>query len=302
VSEILKELIDLIEYKRITESLALQPKDIRLGVFYTGVKLSSGHAGMAYTPIHELPEAICCPKAHARMPQAGELLTLDIKALMEYSLEENPLRAAIGVATLNALSAILLEEEDCPYKPAGLGDVLDLVEIHKEDTVGMIGAFPPFIKRLKEGCTKLHVFEKNPWLAKEVGMEELQPESLARDILPNCDVLIITGVTLVNHTLEPILKWSKRAREIVLVGPTASLYPEPLFKRGITTIGGIKINNADKVMEIVSQGGSGYDLFEKYADRIVFKKNIKAPRRGASQHVPVIARPPQAAKQSPEDT
>ncbi len=282
--EILQKLIHIIDNKRLIERSRLRPADIRLGVFYTGVKLSSGHAGLAYTPIHELPEAICCPKAHARMPQAGELLKLDIKTLMDYSLEENPLRAAIGVATLNALSAILLGEKDCPYKPAGLGDVLDLVEIRKEDTVGMIGAFPPFIKRLKETCQKLHVFEKNPWLAKEVGMEELQPESLARDILPHCNVLIITGVTLVNHTLEPILKWSTRAREMVLVGPTASLYPEPLFQKGVTTIGGIRINDADKVMEIISQGGSGYDLFEKYADRMVFKRDVTASFQ------PVIAR------------
>ncbi|HHT9120785.1 MAG TPA: Rossmann-like domain-containing protein [Candidatus Hypogeohydataceae bacterium YC41] len=270
--KILQNLIHIIENNRLIERFRLRPVDIRLGVFYTCVKLSSGHAGLAYTPIHDLPEAICCPKAHARMPQAGELLKLYMKTLMDYALEENPLRAAIGVATLNALSAILLDEKDCPYKVAGLGDVLDMVEIRKEDTVGMIGAFPPFIKRLKETCGKLHVFEKNPWLAKEVGMEELQPENLARDILPHCDVLIITGVTLVNHTLEPILKWSGRAREIVLVGPTASLYPEPLFQKGVTTVGGIRINNADRVMEIISQGGSGYDLFERYADRIVLKR------------------------------
>lgn len=273
--EILKETIRIIEEKVLVRRSGLGPADVRLGVFYTGVKLSSGHAGLAYTPIHELPEAICCPKAHARMPQAGELLKLDVKTLMDYALEENPLRAAIGVATLNALSAILLEEKDCPYKLAGMGDVLDLVETRGEDTVGMIGAFPPFIKRLKETCKNLHVFEKNPQLAREVGMEELQPESLARDILPNCDVLIITGVTLVNHTLEPILKWSKRAREIVLVGPTASLYPEALFQKGVTTVGGIRINDADKVMEIIGQGGSGYDLFEKHADRIVLKKDVK---------------------------
>ncbi len=277
MSEILKELIDLIKKKGIVARLALYPTDIRLGVFYTGVKLSSGHAGIAYTPIHELPEAICCPKAQARMPQAGELLGQDIETLMNHALEENPLRAAIGVATLNALSAILFEEKGCPHKLAGLGDVLDLVEIRREDAVGMIGAFPPFIKRLKEACGKLHVFEKNPWLGKEVGMEELQPENLQRDILPYCNVLIITGVTLVNHTLEPILRWCKQAREIVLVGPTASLYPEPLFARGVTTIGGIRINNADKVMEIIGQGGSGYDLFERYADRIVLKKGVLQP-------------------------
>jgi len=269
--EILRELIGTIKDNGIIEDLKPSPVDVRVGVFYTGVKLNTGHAGIAYTPIHDLPDAICCPKSHAKMPQAGELLNQDIDTLMNYSLEEkSPLKAAIGVATLNALSAILLEKEDCPYKIAGLGNALDLVEINKDVTVGMIGAFPPFIKQLKGACKKLHVFEKNPWLKREAGVE-LQPEALEKDVLPGCDVLIITGVTIVNHTLGPILKFCKKAREVVLVGPTASLYPEPFFRRGVTVMGGVRITDADQVMKILTEGGSGYDLFEKYADRIVIK-------------------------------
>ncbi|MFQ5863451.1 MAG: Rossmann-like domain-containing protein [Candidatus Brocadiales bacterium] len=271
--EILRDLIRIIKDKGIIEGLDLRPVDIRIGVFYTGVKLNTAHAGIAYTPIHDLPEAICCPKSHAKMPQAGELLNQDISTLMKFSLEEkSPLKAAIGVATLNALSATLLEDKDCPYKVAGLGNALDLVEINKDDTVGMVGAFPPFIKQLKETCKELHVFEKNPWLAKEVGIE-LQPEALAKDVLPGCDVLIITGVTIVNHTLGPILESCKGAREVVLVGPTASLYPEPFFRRGVTVMGGVRITDPDQVMKILTEGGSGYDLFEKYADRIIIKRS-----------------------------
>jgi uncharacterized protein (DUF4213/DUF364 family) len=270
--EILKELIEIIKNKGVIERLNLRPVDIRVGVFYTGVRLSSGHTGLAYTPVHELPEAICCPKAHARMPLAGELLKLDVNTLMNYSLEDSPLKAAIGVATLNALSAILLEDKDCPYKIAGLGDALDLVEIGRDDTVGMIGAFPPFIKRLKETTKRLYVFERNPVLARELGIE-FQPDTLNKEIIPRCDVLIITGVTIVNHTLEPILGLAKKAREIAVIGPTASLYPEPLFKRGVTTMGGVRITNQDRVLEIITQGGSGYDLFEKYADRIIIKRS-----------------------------
>ncbi len=273
--EILRELIGFIKKSGIvdTDERKPRPADIRVGVFYTGVKLSTGHAGIAYTPIHDLPDAVCCPRSHAKMPQAGALLNQDIDTLIDYSLEEkSPLKAAIGVATLNALSAMLLEKEDCPYKISGLGNALNLVEITKDDTVGMIGAFPPFIKELKGACKKLHVFEKNPWLKREAGVE-LQPDSLEKDILPGCDVLIITGVTIVNHTLEPILESGRGAREIVLVGPTASLYPEPFFRRGVTVMGGVRVTDADRVMDILTEGGSGYDLFEKYADRVIIKKS-----------------------------
>ena len=104
---------------------------------------------------------------------------------------------------------------------------------------------------------------------------ELKPETLERDVLPGCDVLIITGVTIVNHTLGPILDFCRGAREVVLVGPTASLYPEPFFRRGVTLMGGVRIHvtNADKVMNVLTEGGSGYDLFEKYADRVIIKRS-----------------------------
>lgn len=276
--EILKELIETIKGSGTIEDLNPRPADVRVGVFYTGVKLNTGHAGIAYTPVHDLPEAICCPKSHAKMPQAGKLLNQDIETLINYSLEEkSPLKAAIGVAALNALSAILLAEENCPYKVSGLGNALDMIEINRDDTVGMVGAFPPFIKELKGACRKLHVFEKNPWLRREAGVE-LQPDSLEKDVLPSCDVLIITGVTIVNHTLGPILESCKGARggggarEVLLVGPTASCYPEPFFRRGVTVMGGVRITDADKVMNILTEGGSGYDLFEKHADRVVIKR------------------------------
>ena len=47
---ITKELIDLIQDSGVTNQFNITPKEVRIGVFYTGVVLSSGHAGMSYTP------------------------------------------------------------------------------------------------------------------------------------------------------------------------------------------------------------------------------------------------------------
>ena len=30
------------------------------GLFFSGVKLSTGHGGVCYTPVKEMPEAVCC--------------------------------------------------------------------------------------------------------------------------------------------------------------------------------------------------------------------------------------------------
>ncbi|HHT9111104.1 MAG TPA: Rossmann-like domain-containing protein [Candidatus Brocadiaceae bacterium] len=269
---IIKELIEIIKESQVISRFNVKSKDIRIGVFYTGIVLNTGHAGMAYTPVQEIPEAVCCPRSHAKMPQAGNLLYLPAENLMEYALDDNVLKSAVGIAAINALSALLLEDEQCPYKPTLYGDALDLVHITEDDTVVMVGAFPPFIKKIREVTNKLSVIEKNP---RAVGKDEnftIEPAERLQEIIPRCNILIITGVTLVNHTLVPILSFAVNAREIVVVGPTASVYPEPLFKRGVTILGGVKVTDATKMIHLIGEGGSGYDFFEQCAQKIVMRQ------------------------------
>ena len=268
---IARELIAFIKDSDVVNRLKIVPGDIRIGVFYTGVVLNTGHAGMSYTPIQEIPEAVCCPRSHAKMPAAGKLLNMQIAELMDYALDDNALKAAVGIATINALSAILLEDEACQYKPSAYGNALDLVKITGEDTVAMVGAFPPFIKRIQEITKKLFVIEKNPRVADKGDMIEIEPEARLREIIPQANIIVITGVTLVNHTLGPILELAKNASEIIVVGPTASVYPEPLFARGVTVMGGVRIADAAKMIHLIGEAGSGYDFFENCAEKIVIR-------------------------------
>lgn len=272
---IVRELIEIIEKSQIVNRYRIAPKDIRIGVFYTGVVVSTGHAGMSYTPVQEIPEAVCCPKSHARMPQAGNLLNFSVKELMDYALDDNVLKAAVGIATINALSAILFEDKAGKYKPTGYRNALDLVQITETDTVAMVGAFPPFIKRIQEVTKKLFVIERNPTIIGKGDMVDIEPEIDLEEIVPNADIAIITGVTLINHTLGPILELARKAREIVVVGPTASVYPEPLFKRGVTVMGGVRVNDPSRMIPLIGEAGSGYDFFESCAEKMIIR-NITA--------------------------
>ena len=268
---ITRELIEFIKDSGIINQLDITPKDIRIGVFYTGVVLSSGHAGMSYTPVQEIPEAVCCPRSHAKMPAAGELLNMEITGLMDYALDDNALKAAVGMATLNALSAILLADDTCRYKPSAYGNALDLVEITSEDTVAMVGAFPPFIKRIQEITKNLFVIDKNPKVVGKGDTIKIESADRLKEIIPQANILVITGVTLVNHTLGPILELAEKANEIVVVGPTASVYPEPLFARGVTVLGGVKITDAARMIHLIGEAGSGYDFFENCAEKVIMR-------------------------------
>ena len=84
--------------------------------------------------------------------------------------------------------------------------------------------------------------------------------------------LFITGATLVNHTLEGLLDAAQPGIEIAVMGPTASVLPEPLFNRGVRIFGGVWVKKPDDLLNILSAGGSAYHLLDHIATRIVIEK------------------------------
>ncbi|MEG2174323.1 MAG: DUF4213 domain-containing protein, partial [Oscillospiraceae bacterium] len=76
-----------------------------LGLFFTGVKLNDGHGGLCFTPIKEIPEAVCCPSSAKAMPLSGKLAGRPVLHYLADLNCENILRKTLGIAVLNALSA-----------------------------------------------------------------------------------------------------------------------------------------------------------------------------------------------------
>ena len=50
----------------------LKAAEICIGVFYTAVRLSSNHVGVAFTP-RDLADTVCCPRSAKELPEAGHL-------------------------------------------------------------------------------------------------------------------------------------------------------------------------------------------------------------------------------------
>lgn len=256
---------ELIGY--LKERVDAKVKDVRIGIFYTGVKLSTGHGGVAFTPRDEVMEATCCNKSHHKMAKAGNLSGMDLKEALELSKNENPLMRAIGIASINASSQILLPYEN--YDVSNL-DPLDLVEVRRDDTVTMVGAFPSYIRRIRGFAKRLYVFDYNKRALKEHGL--LEPPVSLEEALEESNFIIATGSIFITETADLIIDRASKARELIIVGPTASMIPKPLFDRGVTCIGGIKINNADKMLQIVSEAGAGKALLAHCAEKYTIRK------------------------------
>lgn len=87
------------------------------------------------------------------------------------------------------------------------------------------------------------------------------PPSMEPEILPQCDVVIITATTLINHTIDDIIRWSPRAFRI-LYGPSS-----PYIKNipGIHRIQGMCVRVASEFIQWNKTGkGSPLSLCESF--------------------------------------
>jgi uncharacterized protein (DUF4213/DUF364 family) len=245
----------------------LAVSEVRVGVFYTAAQISTGHVGVAFTP--RMPnDSVCCPKSAAAAPPAGTLAGCDAWELALFAIALAPLRRSVGVAVLNALSALAIERHGTPggHLERGL-DALDAAEIGPHDQVVMVGAFTPFLKKLKGNVAGLRVIDNHP--------EALKPDELgiwcspykAAEALAGANVVIISGSALVEGDLDALLLSTTNARRVVLAGPTASPWPPTFFESGIDVLGGLRVLDAPKIMQIVAEGGSGY-FFGDAAEKV----------------------------------
>ena len=64
----------------------------------------------------------------------------------------------------------------------------------------MVGYFGPLVPEVRRRAAKLHIFER-----VDLPQGDLLPQERAGEILPHCQVAIISATTLLNRTLEPLL-------------------------------------------------------------------------------------------------
>jgi uncharacterized protein (DUF4213/DUF364 family) len=212
------------------------------------------------------------------MPQAGDLEGRPVSEILNYSLDPNVLKSAIGVATLNALSQLIIETDDRPeYQIVKEVDGFDLLKIQPEETVSLIGAFGPYIRRLKMMGNPLFIIEKNPQTLRPDEMKYFKSESEMPSALKKSDAVIITGTAIVNHTIDNILSFITNGQRTAIIGPTASMIPDAFFKRGVHVMAGVRIKEPDLMIKILKQGGSAYHLLKECSEKIAFVKNNQIP-------------------------
>ena len=162
--------------------------------------------------------------------------------LTQYIQSPNPVAVVVGFATLNAL----LKPDETLIEDIDAADWL--VEHGRDRRVAVIGRFPFIDDELAPVAAQLWVFELKP-RAGEYGADDLA------SIIPQADILAITGSTLVNHTLAGILALASPTAKVMLLGPTTPLTPV-LFDFGVDLLAGVLIDDVEAVMAAVAQGAT----------------------------------------------
>ena len=244
------------------------------GLFFSGVKISTGHGGLCFTPVKEIPEAVCCPSSAKAMPLSGKLRGRSVKDYLDDLSHANILRKTLAIATLNALSACYWEEnKDLDYKIEMDIDSFDVMKIPQGKKSVVIGALVPMLKKLLAADADFKVLEMDSCTLKGKELDHFAPSKDAGVYLPHADLNVITGVTILNDTLPDLLAMCKPGADILVTGPTAGMIPDAFFKRGVTVMGGILVTKPDELLDIISEGGSGYHFFGKSAERIVIYRD-----------------------------
>jgi uncharacterized protein (DUF4213/DUF364 family) len=181
------------------------------------------------------------PHGHARVRDVGRLHHKSARELAEYARSDNVLEASLGVAAINSL----LDADVSVMVAVNAADVL--VERGRGRAIALVGHFP-FIPSLRAAAGQLWVIEQHP-------TPDEYPAEAAPDLIPQADIVALTGSAVINHTLDGLLALRRSAALVMVLGPSTPLSPV-LFEHGAAILAGARVVDEAAVLRTIGQGAT----------------------------------------------
>ncbi len=225
----------------IPEPTIAADKDAEFGV----IALEDGSVGLFYAWLGESQAGIS-----ARY-DAAALAGQPAIALARRFAGADDIERSIGLAAINAITQSLFSQAG--YEPPPAANSMAGLNLEAGDHLGLIGYFPSLVRQAGALGVRTTVIERKHHLVRESGdcVVTLDPLRLA-----DCNKVICTAATLINDTIDDMLAYCAGVEVIAVLGPSASFPPEPLFERGVSIVGGSRIDDASTAIAM-QQGGSG---------------------------------------------
>lgn len=241
-----KELLAIIE--RVNDCCELPPigrvyipepdpgpdKNTEFGI----IALQDGSAGLYYAWLGASQQGM-----NERFP-ALDVTGISPMTLVRYFTSNDEAECSLGMAAINAISQSVFRRAG--YVPDAAGDSLGSLDIREGDHIGMVGYFPSLVRRLRELGSHVTVIEKKEkFIGTDGDITVVQDPGHLRE----CNKIVSTASTLLNNTIDGILEYTRDAENVVFIGPTAGFFPDPLFARGVTAVGGTQILDANAAID-----------------------------------------------------
>ena len=230
----------------------IEVKDVRIGLGYTGVMLEDGSVGIAYTFLNR--PRVCCSAFHGLRPFAGRK-AVELLKLFDAHTE---LESGLALATSNAIT----NRERSDYME---GDILAHIKLGKDDVVGMVGHFAPILVELKAKVKDIKIFEEI-----EDPERSLLPSSLIPEILPHCNVALISSTTVINSTIDSILDSASQCETVVMLGGSTPLVEDVFKDTPVTLLSGVVVTSPKEMLRVVSEGG-GTRAYRSFTKKVNLK-------------------------------
>ena len=268
---VLDETLEILKTLYGKELDIIQIEKIVFGIFFTGVKLSNGSGGVAYTPTAHMHSATCCPTMAAERPAPVLLKGMTVSNALSQA-RESALGNVAVLVIMNALSSRFITSDR--YHIVYDTDSIDLINPKRAGRIGMVGAFIPFLKVFKSiPGIDLTVIEQKKETFKTDEMRFYAPAEQAKQVLPCCNTVIITGASIANGTIEHLLSLTRPGANVLVTGPTASILPDALFARNVSIVSGVEVTDPDLTIDLLSEGLGAHHLFSRCVRKINILKN-----------------------------
>ena len=234
-----------------------QPHDAE----FCAIELANGGFGLSYVLLGDTLQALLAQHGgSASAPLAGA----DPLALARRLVGGGAVERALALASINALTDSVWRQ--IGYQPPPAGNSLGDIALGPQDHLGMIGFFPPLVRRVTEAGGRLSVVEMNAEMVARQ-RERFPGVHITQDraALADCNLVVGTSTMLLNDTLDAMLAAAPRAQRFAVIGPSAGLWPDALFDRGVTLLGGTRVVDAPAFRDAMAAGSSWSAATSKFA-------------------------------------
>jgi uncharacterized protein (DUF4213/DUF364 family) len=254
--------LDLCMLDDLIKTISDTDKQIRLrrvvlGLGYIAVQLENDNVGLSANIMYN--RTTDC----AVFNKAGTLKGSFVGEILALGAQKDLLSRAVCLASINALMNI----NGCGLS----GDIFDEISLHKGDRAVMIGYIEPVASMFKNRGYIISVYDNR--FDGDPLLNNREPMGSA---CSRADMIVITATSIINDTIKDVLKFSEKAQEVIIMGPSTPMTHTAFLSTPVSYLAGSLVTDPEKALDIVMEGGGTLTLYRFNAMKKLYHKLDKS--------------------------